>query len=203
MQSEVIKSISALRKFIKKIPPQRVVLFVTKAKNYQKANIEILKTIIMLNKFSGIYITTGRPYSVISENLKNAGIDVGKVFFIDCVTRMYLAPKGIVLGKPGMEMTQECLYLASPANLTELGIALSQAVIGIKEPKNKFIFVDSLSMLLIYNDENTVIKFVHFLTTKVKLFGLIGIIMVMEKGTKGDLLATMHELCDVVVEVKV
>lgn len=203
MQSKVIKSKSALREFIKNLPPQRVVLFVTRAKNYQKANIEILKTIIMLNKFSGIYITAGRPYSVISENLKNSGIDIEKIFFIDCVTRMYFAPKGVVLGKPGMEMTQECLYLSSPANLTELAVAISQAIGMVKEPKNKFIFVDSLSMLLVYNDENTIIKFIHFLTTKVKLFGLIGIIMVMEVGIKESLLSTMYELCDAIVEVKI
>lgn len=43
------------------LPPNKVMLFIVRAKNYQETNIEILKTIIMLNKFSGIYITTGRP----------------------------------------------------------------------------------------------------------------------------------------------
>lgn len=203
VSEEIIKGKEELRRFLKKFPPNKVVLFIVEAKDYQKAGMEIVKTIIMLNKFSGIYITTGRPHAVIAELMKKAGIDTTRVFFIDCVTRMYLAPKGIVLGKPGMEMTESCLYLTSPSNLTELGVALSQALAEIKSPQNKFIFVDSLSMLLLYNDESTVIKFIHFLTTRVKLFGLIGIIMVMEKIVREDLFTALHELCDAIVEVKI
>lgn len=200
---KIIKSESGLKDFLMKLPPNRVVLFTTSAKGYRKANTEILKTIIALNKFSGIYITTGRPHTTIAENMERAGIDTSKVFFIDCVTRMYLAPKGIVLMRPGMEMTESCLYLSSPSHLTELGIALSQSISAIKTPENKFIFVDSLSMLLLYNDESTVIKFIHFLTAKVRLFGLIGIIMVMERKVRADLLVAMSELCDIIAEVRI
>jgi len=196
-----LKSKKGLREYIKRLPPNKIVLFLVNAKKYAKINMDILKIIISEKKFSGIYIAASRPYTTLIKDLKSNEISVNDIFFIDCVTKMVPTPQGVrVLYKEKLT-TKNCLYITSPANLTELGVLLSQAFTIIKNYNKKFLFLDSLSTLLIYNDVATIAKFVHFLTTRLRLFGLVGIIMSMEREIDKKLLLTLSELCDYVVEV--
>ncbi len=197
-----IKSLGLLKTYIKSLEPYKIVLFLIDTQKYQMMNIEILRTVIKENKFSGIYITVNRPFNVLVRDLKKSGIDTDNIFFVDCISKMIPAPKGISLqGPETIEMTKECLFIPSPTRLTEIGIALSEALNTMKNYQNKFLFLDSISTLLIYNSEASVEKFVHFLVTRLRIFGLVGIILSLEKGTNRELIATLTELCDQVVEV--
>lgn len=190
-----------IRRYIKKLPPNKIVLFCVGARKYVKTNMDILKIVISEKKFSGIYIAANRPASTLIEDFGKNGINTENVFFIDCITKMVPAPQGIrVLYKEKID-TKNTLYITSPANLTEMGIVLSQAFSIMENYNKKFLFLDSLSTLLIYNDVPTISKFIHFLTTRLRLFGLVGIIMSMEKEIDSKLYLTLSELCDYVVEV--
>ena len=68
-------------------------------------------------------------------------------------------------------------------------------------PGKKFLFVDALSTLVIYNSPNSLAKFSHFLMTRVKLLGLAGIFMVVEKEMGEVLLAQIKQFCDRVIKV--
>jgi hypothetical protein len=199
---KVVRGISTLRKIVKKIPPNKIVLLMAGMKDYQKVNFETLRIVIEENKFSGIYITVNRPYVNLKRLIAERGIDVSKIFFIDCISKMIPAPAGITFVKKAYEIKENCLFIPSPTQLTELALALTQAMARMKEPANKFLFLDSLSTLLIYSDVKTVVKFVHFLATRVRLLGIVGIMICTEK-VSGGLLASLMEICDMVMEVKV
>jgi len=184
------------------MPLNKVVLFIASPKKYMKVNLQILKITTKENKFSGIYITVNRPFSTLMDIMEKHGIDTEKIFFIDCITKMIPAPKGISLvPQKKFEVKKNCIFIPSPARLTEIGLALSEALAGMKNPKNKFLYLDSLSTLSIYNDLTTIAKFVHFLTTRVRLFGVVGLIMCVEKKMDDKLFNILSEVCDITIEV--
>jgi hypothetical protein len=196
-----IKGLNSLRQYIKNLKGNKIILFLTPARKYAETNLNIIKMIINENKFSGIYITVNKPYNTLVKLLKDNGIDTDKIFFIDCISRTVSLPKGLNMPEEKIKEADNCLYIASPSRLTELGIALSQALSAMKTYEDKFLFLDSLSTLLIYNELPTIARFVHFLATRLRLFGLVGIIMSMEKEIDEKLILTLIELCDNVVEV--
>ena len=190
---EVIKTDKRLKQFIKGLEPKTVVLFIIDAKKYHKIHPKVLKMIIEEKCFAGIYITINKPYNTLIKYLKENRINTKNIFFIDAISR--------VAGGT-IRMTKDCLFIPSPTQLTDLGIALTQALESMKHKGNKFIFLDSLSTLLIYNPFEVTAKFVHFIITRLRVFGLVGLIISIEKQIDERMLNILIEMCDKVVEVK-
>ena len=197
-----IKSVVELEEFIKNLPANKIILFLVDPKKYMKRNLSILKFLVNQNTFSGIYITVNRPFDTLIKIMKEDGIDTEKIFFIDCITKMAPASSGFSLtSKSKLEKTKNCIFIPSPSRLTEIGLALSEALTGVENPQSKFLYLDSLSTLLIYNDVDTIVKFVHFLTTRIRLYNIVGIIMCVEKRMDERLFNILSEICDIIVEV--
>jgi hypothetical protein len=190
---ETIKTDKRLKEFIKSLKPKSVVLFIIDAKKYHKVHPKVLRTIIEERCFAGIYITINKPYNTLIKYLKDNKINTKNIFFIDAISR--------VVGG-GIRMTKDCLYIPSPTQLTDLAIAMTQALESMKHKENKFIFLDSLSTLLIYNPFEVTAKFVHFIITRLRVFGLVGLIISIEKQIDERMLNILIEMCDKVVEVK-
>lgn len=190
---EVIESDKKLKELIRSLKPKSVVLFVIDAKKYHKIHPKLLKIIIEEKCFAGIYITINKPYSTLLKYFKDNKINTENIFFIDAISK---------LAGGGIKMTKNCLFISSPTHLTDLGIALSQALEAMEKKENKFIFLDSLSTLLIYNPFDTAAKFVHFIITRLRVFGLVGLIISIEKQIDEKMLNILIEMCDKVVEVK-
>jgi hypothetical protein len=190
---ETIKTDKKLREFIKSLKPKTVVLFIIDAKKYHKIHPKVLRMIIEERCFAGIYITINKPYNTLIKYLKENKINTKNIFFIDAISR-------VVGGN--IRMTKDCLYIPSPTQLTDLAIAMTQALESMKHKENKFIFLDSLSTLLIYNSFEVTAKFVHFIITRLRVFGLVGLIISIEKQIDERMLNILIEMCDKVVEVK-
>ncbi|MDI6798686.1 MAG: hypothetical protein QMD12_01660 [Candidatus Aenigmarchaeota archaeon] len=189
-----INTLKDLRRELSTLPFRGIVLFITNVNNYFRDSVYIIKILVNSLKFDGIYITINKPYQNLIGLLKKNRVDTEKLFFIDCITKT-------VGGKP--EIAENCLFIASPQNLTELGVALSQAMEAMKGKPNKFLLLDSLSTLLIYNNAGTVARFSHFLTTKIRLSKLKGVFIIVEKEMEEKLLITLSEFCDKVIKLQI
>src|SRR3989337_1336141 len=118
----------------------KVVLLVLKSKSYQEYILKILKNMIKKGNV-GIYVVINKPYDSTYQWLKENGVDVDKLFFIDMITK-------IAVEMP--TLTEKCIFLSSPSNLTDLSIAIEQTIEKIGSGK-KFILFESLPPLFIYN----------------------------------------------------
>ncbi len=186
-----VKSLKELENEIKKLKSNTLVVFVISGKKYHEVNIFILKKLIQLKKFSGIYISLNRPFKNLVKYLKEKKIDTDKIFFIDCVSSFFGEAK----------LAENCLFVPSPSRLTDIGIALDEAIRRMKNPSNKFLFLDSVSTLLIYNDLKVVAQFIHYLATKLRKFGVIGILMTVEKEIEERFLNFLIQISDKIIEV--
>ena len=188
----VMKSTRELLEYLRKIPEDFVVLVSVSAEDYLKTNLEILEVLINEDKLPGTYITVNKPYKTMNKILKNEGIDTDNLKFIDCITK-----------SAGGDINREdnnVIYLDSPQNLTGLGVAMGEAVRAISEDE-KFLFMDSLSTLLLYHNAGTVAKFSHFLTGKMRVWGLRGVLMAVEKESDPEFIDQLSQFCDAVVKL--
>lgn len=94
----------------------------------------------------GIYVSLNKPHKTVEQNLKRIGLDTKKTFFIDCVSTI----------------EAEDVLQVKPDNLEFLQTSIITFIDKIEG--RKFIIIDGLSTLLIYNAENKVAKFVQKIT---------------------------------------
>jgi KaiC/GvpD/RAD55 family RecA-like ATPase len=181
--SEIEKTIeNKLGEFLSRF----IVLIITSGERYLEAEQALLRILINKRRMNGIYITFNRPHKTLKLELESQGINYTRLFFIDTVTES----TGIKVGRE-----KDCYFVSSPKNLKELSILLEQAL--NKVPKeSRFVFIDSISTMLIYNDNDAVIKFIHELTGKMRLYELTGIIFFLEKRTNQELVDKISQFCD-------
>ena len=132
---------------------QYIAIATVNAKDYQETNLEIIKHLIDKENIPGVYVTLNKPFETMKGIFKKQKIDTDMILFIDAVTKT-------AGGKT--EKTDNCLFIGSPDNLSDISISMDQAVRSLPS-KEKFVFFDSLSTLLLYNNTATVAKFIHFL----------------------------------------
>jgi len=108
---------------------------------------EINKTLKSFNGNTGIYISLNKTQKKIEEILKKEKINIKKLFFIDCVTS---------------NKTKDDVLHISPDRLDLLNSAINSFIKDIKG--QKFLILDALSSLLIFNNENKVADFIKEIT---------------------------------------
>ena len=106
----------------------------------------VLKTKSFKGK-TGIYISLNKTQKSTEEMLRKEGVETSRMFFIDCVSK---------------EKVREDVLHIGPENLDMLSTAVQAFIKDISG--EKFIIIDALSTLLIYNNENKVAKFVREVT---------------------------------------
>lgn len=169
---------------------QYVALATVDAKNYQKTNLEIVKHLIGNENIPGVYITLNKPFEIMRDIFEKEKIDIRMTIFIDAVTKT-------AGGK--IEKTDKCLFIGAPDNLSDISIAIDQAVRALPS-KERFVFFDSLSTLLLYNNVETVARFVHFLAGKMRVWRVKGVIVSLRKEKDSELIDELMQFCDVVLD---
>jgi archaellum biogenesis ATPase FlaH len=108
---------------------------------------KINETISLFGDMPGIYVSLNKTQKSAELALIKNKINTNKLFFIDCVTS---------------EKTRDDVLHISPNRLDELSYSINTFIKDIKG--DKFLLIDALSTLLIYNDENKVAAFVKEIT---------------------------------------
>jgi len=141
---------------------------------------------LVSDKFGHIlYVTTTKPFTSMKAELEKEGIDLQKYRFVDCVSK-----KAALAGAGG-----NAIFVDSPKSLTELAIAIS-GVVKLKEVD--LLFFDSVSPLLVYNDELKVVKFLHYLMVLIKENKTKGIFVIMANDLARKVVREIELFADVI-----
>jgi len=132
----------------------------------------------------GMFISLSRPYNAVVKHLKKEKISIDKMFVVDTVSDI-----------PEKKRESHVYYTGSPQELTDLGIIISQFLGSIK--KEKFIVIGALDVLLVYNDINTVSKFIISVTSKTSESAK-AVFFISDEAR--ELLRTIYPFFDTVIE---
>jgi len=167
-----------------------LVLLDARAENYFNAIMESLK-LVLDRESKGIYVTISSPSEYLTAEMQKRSIKTDDVLFIDCVSSMageYFA------------QSENSVFVESPSALEEIGMHITSLLNKIESDK-KFLIMDSFSTLLIYNSKNSVKEFAMFLINKLRLEGVSGILVVIEREVPDDLEQILIAMCDKVIHV--
>ncbi|RMF06697.1 hypothetical protein D6764_01620 [Candidatus Woesearchaeota archaeon] len=96
-----------------------------------------------------LLLTLNKPQEALDEQFRAEGIDTSKILYVDCIAKSL----GTVTRKKNV------IHIEHASDLTSINIAVSEFIEKIKT--EKFIIIDALATLLIYNSEDMVVKFVR------------------------------------------
>ena len=166
-----------------------LLLITVDAQNYQRTAIEVVKTLVNEQGIPGVYVTLNKPYDIMQRNLESNGVDTRLIIFIDATSRTESRKVG------------NCLYIGSPEKLSDMSVAMDQAVKALPT-SDKFLIFDSLNTLSIFNKPSTVARFIHFLTGKIREWKIKGIIITLEKETEQALLDELTQFSDARIDTR-
>lgn len=126
----------------------------------------------------------------------NISLPLSKIGIIDCVTK--------TIGKEAVE-AEHIKIASSPVDLTGIGVKISQFFedFFIKKKLQKIqLHIDSLSTLMMYSNIQTVFRFLHVFTGRIKAAGAMGIFLVEDGMHDEKDIVTLKQLFDGIIEVK-
>jgi len=170
---------------LKTMPETASVLVMANPASFEKTSLAMVKE---FSREPGIYITFNWTHEALVELFKAQKIPSEKLFFIDMISKTG-QPEGLVKGNH--------LHLGSPKNLTELSIALDEIL--ARYPEKKFLYLDSLSTMAVYNDPNAVIQFLHYFTNKSREKHIQSIILALNDEGSSKLLSVISQFVNKVI----
>ncbi len=123
-------------------------------------------------------------------------LPMSRIGIVDCVTK--------TLGGAAVE-SENIKIASSPVDLTGIGVKISQFFEEFYMKKNTRkiqLHINSLSTILMYSNIQTVFRFLHVFTGRIKAAGALGI-YVIESGMHDEqAIATLKQLFDGMIEIK-
>ncbi len=162
-----------------------IVLVLTQAEHYAEALNSSIRA--LLTQFeTGVVITANRPVSVLRQVLTDAGIDTKRVQFVDCISALTgVTPPN----EPGV------VYIDSPTLMEKTGLRAEQLLRRLPTDQ-RFLFVDSLSTLAVYNGTSAVSEMAHNLTTRMRLLGVGAGLLLVQGNNSVELQQSVEAQCD-------
>jgi predicted glycosyltransferase involved in capsule biosynthesis len=117
------------------------IIFEIFSENYFNANAAVLKGMVK-SWGGGIFISSQRPFKNISMLLKQKGINIKEVFFVDIAT---------ALSNEMLEKNKNCIHISKSITVDELTSAVYTSFLSKLKSRKKFIVVDSLTTMVAYN----------------------------------------------------
>ncbi len=169
----------------KELPHNEIVLVVLPKLEYVEKIMKLLKITIKQNKRL-CYVSLNKPKKTLEKELEKYKINPKNLFIIDCVSK---TAQQVI-------QTKSTIFISSPKHLTELSIAVKKAI----DLGADIFLIDSLSTLLIYEKETAVIKFTHYLISKLRATDRKAIFIIIASETSRALFEDLCMFVDAVVE---
>ncbi|MFH0903593.1 MAG: ATPase domain-containing protein [Methanobacteriota archaeon] len=150
------------------------------------------------NENAVITVSTRESATHILEWFKDQKLvlPLARVGIVDCVTK--------TLGGASVE-NENIKIASSPVDLTGIGVKISQFFEEYFMKKNirkTQLHINSLSTILMYSNIQTVFRFLHVFTGRIKAAGSLGI-YVLESGMHDEqAISTLKQLFDGMIEIK-
>ena len=184
-EKEIIKN--NMEVYNKEIIKNKNIIFLIPKETYQVELLNIVK--IAADKFNRIvYLSINKPAEKVIEVLKENNIYTEKFLFVDAVNIQVAATIGY----------HNIAFINSPENFEKFNQEFNQLV-----DKEKFecIIFDSVSTMLIYKNQSTIIKFIHDFIKKISIENASVVFTCLLEDINSALVKDITMFVDKVIEI--
>jgi len=167
---------------------QNMILLIPDEK-YQTTINNIVKDIVSTKK-TLCFVSVNKTKEAIEKELQEKKIKTEKIYFIDCIS------KSISKGKLSWS-DEKTSYIDNPNSLTQMSLAIFKLM---EKTKIDYFLLDSINTLLIYNNEKSILKFVHHTAGKLKANNTTGLFIYLKEGLNENLLKQFTQFVDKITE---
>ncbi len=152
----------------------------------------------LLDANAAVIVSTREPGNNVLEWFERYNLDVpmDRIGIVDCVTRT------LGFGAPD---TDNIKMASSPVDLTGIGVKISQFFehfwmeMQLRETR---LCINSLSTILMYSNLQTVFRFLHVFTGRIKAANALGIYVIEEGMHDEKTIVTLKQLFDGMIEIR-
>jgi predicted glycosyltransferase involved in capsule biosynthesis len=192
--NQIDKSVEKrLRDVVRRYNNGGAIIFEIFSENYFNANAAALKGLVK-SWGGGVFISSQRPFKNVSLLLKQKGINLKKVFFIDVAT---------ALSNDMLEKNKNCIHISKNISVDELTSAVYTSFLSRLKTRKKFIVVDSLTTMVAYNPLfiKMIKRLVDFLIGLSRKNGALLIMCVSKERSGEDFIKEISKKADEVVSL--
>lgn len=153
-----------------------------------RAQQEILRLLAPKHE-TAVIVSLNHPIDTVARELKAAGLDADKYYYIDAITRT---------GEGQEREGKNFAYLDNAKDLVEITVAIDRFREAAGGPV--LVYLDSLTTLLIFHDPLVLEKFVHALIAKLRGAGDSGVFL-LGAHANARVLDAVSEFCDRVLRI--
>jgi len=128
------------------------------------------------------FVTASDTYDHISKTFKEIS-EHSNIKFIDCISRA----AGI------SELQSNCTYVESPTMLEIVSLEIMNNFRGVDDEVEKYVVVDSLSALMVYNDSEVIREFASLLTSRARSKNIHIVTILVEEEADSNRLIQMND----------
>jgi len=138
-----------------------------------------------------VYVTSTIPSSVIQQQLEAEGVEVGHLYFVDCIS--------FIVGSTGEEK-ERTIYVESPTMLENIMLKV-EAWLKQIGTKNVVLFLDAMNTLAMHNDEKALSEFSYYLVNSLRVRQIQTVVLSIHEQTPEDLEVVLKLVCDSGIDV--
>ena len=187
---ETMSELVSIPQELSDLPEGWIVLLETTAEKSLEASLASINFLVNKKNYIGIVLSASRPYKNLVNIYEQRGIDTKKILFLDCISKSQSVD---------LDETGNVLYLEAASDLTNISLAIKGSMEKIKG--DKFVFIDSITSMLIHNKPEIFARFIHGILTKMRINGISGLLISLENETDKEIRAEIAQLCDRVVKL--
>ncbi len=168
----------------------KIVMVLTKAELRALLGYTIVAHLLKDDNTQGLYVALNIPHTSVEKRIRKMGADPSKLFFVDCITASIKTP----------EERNNVIYLNEPsAMLLEGAIRHGLKVL---EGERNFVYIESISTFLAYNTYQSFIRFLRMITNEIRLYGLVGIIFMLDKELEEVEFSQVTTFADDIIDLR-
>ncbi len=167
---------------LKALPMGTANLLIVPLKEYSSIPRALL-TYYSAQKMPGVYVTVNKPYADLIKTIANPPENVK---YVDVITAL--------TGRATVD-TPMVTFLDSPLALVELNLGISDKINEVVS-NQKFLILDSISTLLVYNSPQSVEKFCHTVIAKSRGENTVSLFLLIESEGTHSIVETLAQFVD-------
>ena len=138
-----------------------------------------------------VYLAITKPYENIIKDYGDVSTE-GNIKFIDCISE-----------SSGIYNTySNCEFIESPAQLEKILLEIMNSFKNIDSKTDKYLIVDSLSSLLIYNNSSLITEFYTHLSNRTKIDNIHCLSLSIEEEMNDNIKKILYLKSDKIIKVR-
>jgi KaiC/GvpD/RAD55 family RecA-like ATPase len=195
---------SISRQQVRPESPEVSLIAVSKDMDLTKSLLVVLRKMLVEDRNVALLILSSMPTERLIARAREFGLDLEtylrqkRLILLDCITRYTQSEEEEQSGSM-FPFRDDVFYASSPSDLSEISVKLSEALASDMGKGEKWMVLDSITTLSLYNTAGGFLRFMQFLFRKLKLLNFDGTMIVVRDEPSDSMIQALKQYCSKII----